>query len=448
MADRFDAIVVGMGPGGEVVAGRLLEGGLKIAVVERELIGGECAYWACIPSKTLLRPPAVRGEAARAPGVSTPDLQWREAAAYRDYMVRHLDDAKQVEEYEERGAAVFKGAGRLQGPGRVVLDGRTLSAEHVILATGSEPRWPPIEGLASVSVWTNREATLLEEIPRRAVLIGGGPVGIELGQMLARFGSEVVIVHQPARLLEREDARVGELVRTALEADGIGVRLGRRVRKARRGAGETHLELDDGSSLTTDIVVIGSGRSPRVRELGLESVGISLDEGRIPIDERCRAAEGLWAVGDVTGHLLFTHVAKYQGRIAAANILGKPASADYRAIPRVVFSEPEVAAVGLNQEDARRQGLDVATCVMKLPDAIARPWTYERDPRGELGLMADRDRRVLVGAWAVAPLAGEWIHHAGLAIRAEIPIETLLDTVAQFPTYCEAYQKGLEQLEL
>ncbi len=448
MAERYDAIVLGMGPGGEVAASRLLKGGKKVAIVERELIGGECAYWACIPSKTLLRPPEARSEAARAAGAGTPALELKEAFDYRDYMIRNLDDSGQVEGYEGQGASVFKGEGRITGPGKVEVDGETLHADHIVIATGSDATIPPIEGIEDVSVWTNREATTLKEIPQRAVLVGGGPVGIELGQMVARFGSQVTIVQHADRLINREDPKVGELIKGYLEEEGIDVRVGRKVTKARKDGDAAIVELDDGSEVATDVVVIGAGRAPRIRDIGLQSVGIEPDKKGLPIDERCRLAEGLWALGDVTGVALFTHVAMYQGRIVADNILGKERRADYRGIPRVVFSDPEIAAAGLTEEQAKEQGIEVATATVELPNAIARPWTYEENPRGQLGLVADRGRRVLVGAWAVAPQAGEWIHQASQAIRAEIPIEKLLDSVAQFPTYSEAYLKGLEKLDL
>ncbi len=448
MSERFDVVVLGMGPGGEVAADRLIQGGMKVAVVERELIGGECAYWACIPSKTLLRPVEARAEAGRAAGTESPGLDWAGAAAYRDFMIRHLDDARQVQGYEECGATVVKGKGRLAGPGVVEVEGRRLAADHVVVATGSDPKVPPIPGLGAVPFWTNREATTLQEIPGRAVLLGGGPVGIELGQMLVRFGAEVVLVHSAPRLMDREELRVGELLKAGFEADGVDVRVGRRAVAVQRDGPGVRVDLDDGAKVSGDVVVVGTGRKPRIADLGLESIGLRPEGSGLPVDDRCRLRDGLWVVGDVTGVQLFTHVAKYQGRVAAANILGRPLRADYRSIPRVVFSDPEIAAVGLSEEEARKRGIDVATATVELANAIARPWTYERDPRGELKLVADRRRRILVGIWVVAPLAGEWIHQAVLAIRAETPIEILLDTVAQFPTYTEAYLKGLEKLDL
>jgi dihydrolipoamide dehydrogenase len=448
----FDVIVIGAGPGGEVAASRLIAGGLRVALVERELIGGECAYWACIPSKTLLRPPEARAEAANTAGLSTPEQDWPAIRDYRDFMIRHLDDTAQVTGYEKQGATVLKGAARLVGraPWRVQVGERQLSATHVVLATGSEPLRPPVAGLDQVPVWTNREATTLREIPDRAVMIGGSAVGVELGQFLARMGTDVTIVQRGPRLLGREEPRVGELVTTYLRRDGISLRLGRQVATARRDGADTVVELDDGSTIRTGVVVLGAGRRPRTRDLGLDTVGIQLSgNGALPVDQHCRVTEdGLWALGDVTGIALFTHVAMYQGRVVADTLLGKSRRADYTAIPRVVFASPEIAAAGLTTGQARERGIHHATAELDLADSIARPWTYETNPTGTLGLLADRERRVLVGAWAVAPLAGEWIHQAALAIRAAVPIDTLLDSIAQFPTFSEAYLKAAEKLSL
>lgn len=456
MTDRFDVIVLGMGPGGEVAASRLLAAGRRVAVVEHELIGGECAYWACIPSKTLLRPPETRAEADRAAGVDRPALHWPALRDYRDWMIRHLDDSRQITGYEKQGATVIKGTGRLvgrtpDGQLRVEAHGHTLQAAHVIVATGSETTRPPIDGLENVPVWTNREATTLTDIPQQVLMLGGSAVGVELAQFLARMGTHVTLVERDSQLVPKEEPQLGELARLALQTDGIDVRLGRQARRATRHNHGAHVELDDGSTVDVDVVVLGTGRRPRVHDLGLDTVGVDVAalHGRgLPVDEQCRLSDGLWAIGDVTGKALFTHVAKYQARIVADTICGRPRRATYDGIPRVIFTDPEIAAVGMTTATARDRGVDVTTTEVDLPAAIARPWTYETDPRGTLGLLVDSHQRVLIGAWAVAPLAGEWIHQAALAIRATVPIDTLLDQVAQFPTYTEAYLHGLEQLNL
>ena len=447
MSARYDAVVLGAGPAGEVAVSRLNGQGLKVALVERELVGGECGYWACIPSKTLLRPPEARSEAERSAGVAAPELSWPEVAAYRDTMVRHLDDSAQVSGYREEGVDVFRGEGRIAGPGRVEVDGQVLQTDRVIVATGSDASIPPIDGLEQAGYWTNREATTLAEIPESIVILGGGPVGVELGQLMRRFGARVTIVEHGERLLSREGPAVGELIAQSLRDEGLEIRLGAKATAVERRDGERMVRLDDGDQVSGRELLVATGRAPRVHGIGLESIGIDPDPEGLEVDERCRAAEGVWAIGDVTGVMALTHVGMYQGRITAQDIAGGQPRADYAAIPRVVFSDPEVAAVGLTEQQARQNGIEVATARVALAEAIARPSTYEENPRGDLGLIADNQRQVLIGAWAVAPMASEWIHYAALAIKTQTPLAVLRDTVAQFPTFTEAYLNGLEHLE-
>ena len=447
MSARYDAVVLGAGPAGEVAVSRLNGQGLKVALVERELVGGECGYWACIPSKTLLRPPEARSEAERSAGVAAPELSWPEVAAYRDTMVRHLDDSAQVSGYRDEGVDVFRGEGTIAGPGQVEVDGQLLQTERVIVATGSDASIPPIDGLEDAGYWTNREATTLAEIPESVGILGGGPVGVELGQFMRRFGARVTIVEHGERLLSREDPAVGELIAQSLRDEGLEIRLGAKATAVERRDGERMVRLDDGDQVSGRELLVATGRAPRVHGIGLESIGIDPDPEGLDVDERCRAAEGVWAIGDVTGVMALTHVGMYQGRITAQDIAGGQPRADYAAIPRVVFSDPEVAAVGLTEQQARQDGIEVATARVALAEAIARPSTYEENPRGDLGLIADNQRQVLIGAWAVAPMASEWIHYAALAIKTQTPLAVLRDTVAQFPTFTEAYLNGLEHLE-
>jgi pyruvate/2-oxoglutarate dehydrogenase complex dihydrolipoamide dehydrogenase (E3) component len=449
MSEQFEAIVIGMGPGGEVAASQLLRAGKRVAVVERELIGGECGYWACVPSKTLLRPPEAKGGVDRAAGVGDAQLDWPATRDYRDYMIRHLDDTNQVKGYEKAGATVLKGVARIAGPGRVDVDGRAYFADHIVVATGSDAFIPPIPGLDEVTVWTNREATTLTEIPRRAVMIGGSAAGVELGLFLRRYGARVTILERSARLLSREEPRPSELTEQYLREEGIDVRTSTSAVRARKDGEDTVVELDSGDKVRCDVIVVGTGRTPRAGDLGLESVGIELGErGEVVVDERCRAADGVWALGDVTGVMPFTHVAMYMGRVIADNIAGKKRTARYDGIPRVVFTDPEVAAVGLTTQQADQRGLSHVAAEVNLANAITRPWTYEKDPRGHLGVLADRDRRILLGAWAVGPQASEWIHTAALAVREQIPIERLLDQVAQYPTYNEGWLSAIQRLKL
>jgi pyruvate/2-oxoglutarate dehydrogenase complex dihydrolipoamide dehydrogenase (E3) component len=446
MDDRFDVVILGAGPGGEVAVNTLLKAGKRIALVEQEVIGGECANWGCIPSKTLLRPTELMGKASRAAGIMTPALEFERLAAYRDEIVAHHDDSRRISNYEERGVTVIKASGTIAGPGRVEAAGRILETDAIVVATGAEAIVPPIPGLAEAGFWTNREATDIAEIPESAVVIGGGAVGIEIAQFLARFGSRVTLLQGADRLAEREDHHIGDALADILEGDGIDIRLGRRAMSARLEDGERVVVLDDGTEARGDVVVIGTGRRARTRGIGLESVGIEPGPRGIEIDERCRAGEGVWAVGDVTGVAQFTHVAKYQGRIAAMDIGGIATKADYRAIPRVIFTDPEVAAVGMTEEQAREAGIDVVTAIIDLPTSIARPYTFQEHPTGSFGIVVDSERQLLLGAWAVAPLASEWIHQAVLAIRAEIPVAVLKDTIAQFPSFSEAFGTALRAL--
>jgi dihydrolipoamide dehydrogenase len=447
MENRFDVVIIGAGPGGEVALNTLAKEGLRLVLLEENVIGGECSNWGCIPTKTLLRPTELKGKSMRAAGIMTPALEWPALSAYRNYMVSDHDDSRSIERYEGRGITVLKERGRIAGPNRVEANGRVLETEAIILATGSEAVVPPIPGLMEAGYWTNREATDLTEIPESAVVIGGGAVGIELGQFLARFGSRVTLVQGGDRLADREAPEIGDYLYEILTGDGIDVRLGAHAQAVRHDNGTRVVELDDGREAAGEVVIVAVGRRPRTQGLGLETVGIEPTRRGIGVDERCRAGDGVWAIGDVTGVAAFTHVAKYQGRIAATDILGHPAKADYRAVPRVTFTDPEVAAVGITTEgDARAQGFEPASVVIDLPTSIARPYTFQEKPHGKFGVVVDSARDVMLGAWAVAPLASEWIHLAVLAIRAEIPVPVLKDTIAQFPSFSEAFGAALRAL--
>lgn len=449
MTEHFDVAILGMGPGGETAAGRLLKAGRTVAVIERELIGGECAYWACVPSKTVLRPPEAATEVQRAAGVSGAELDWPATSAYRDYMIRNLDDSAQIDGYRRRGATVIKGSGQIVQPGLVRAGDREITADQIIIATGSDPIIPTLEGSDHIEVWTNRETYTAKELPGRVVVVGGSAVGIETSTFLRRFGVHVTLVHRGTRLLEREEPRAGELAQTSLEEAGVTIKLGVSAKRAKRTAKGSVLVLEDGTEIPTDVVMMATGRVARTAGLGFEDVGVGFDlHGNVIIDDQCRAAKNVWAIGDVTGVMPFTHVAMYQGRIAADAILGDSRRASYGGIPRVVFADPEIAATGLTQNQADAQGLNTVATELDLAKTITRPWTFEEKPRGHLGLLADVDRKILIGAWAVSPLAGEWIHQASLAIREQIPIDRLLDQVAQYPTYSESYLVALEHLKL
>ena len=448
MDEVFDVAIIGMGPGGEVAADRLLTGGKKVIAFESELIGGECAYWACIPSKTVLRGPEVKLEAARTAGVGASELNWEQARDYRDYMARNLDDSAQLAGYIQRGAQVVRGRASITGPGRVRANGQEYLAHHIIIATGTEPVIPDFPGVGDITAWSNREVYTLTELPTSVAIVGASAVALETASFLTGFGVEVTLINRSDRLLRREEPEVSALAEKYVRELGVTVLARTSVVGGKRGhLGESELELSNGTSLKVDAVIFATGRTPRTDELDAARAGATLDgRGNVRIDEHCWAAEGLWAIGDVTGVMPFTHVAKYQGRVVADCILGADRIASYDGIPRVVFANPEIAAVGLTREQAESRGINAASIHVNLPETLARPWTYEQEPRGDLGILVDRHRRVLLGAWAVAPLAGEWIHQASLAIRGEVSLEVLRDSVAQFPSYNEAYLVALDRL--
>jgi pyruvate/2-oxoglutarate dehydrogenase complex dihydrolipoamide dehydrogenase (E3) component len=444
MADRYDAIVIGAGVAGQVCAEDLAAGGMKVACCERELVAGECGYWACIPSKTLLRPGEVLSEARQAPGareaISGP-INVTEALAWRNFQVSDWDDSHQAGALTDNGVELRRGDARLDGPNEVEIDGKLLQTERLVIATGSDPLIPPIDGLRDLDdVWTNREATALTEIPRRLIVLGGGPVGVELGQALARLGASVAIAEGEDRLLPNEAPALGDALEEALSAEGIELRLGAKASSAEPRGGGYSLSFEDGSELRGDELLVATGRKPRVHGFGLDTAGIDPAGSAkgIAVDERMRAAEGVWAIGDVTGIWPFTHVGKYQGRVAAADILGRDVTADYRAVPRVVFTDPQIAAVG--EQDGPASG----TAQL---DSISRTSTYSREydqHPGFLTVVSDGEK--LIGAHAVGPEAGEWLQQATLAIKAEVPVDVLRQTIQPYPTFSEAFVYALKDL--
>ncbi len=443
MSDAFDVVVLGGGPAGEHCAARLVEGGARVAIVERELLGGECSYYGCIPSKTLLRPGEALQAAREAPGAREAVAGALDPAAvfaWRDFMVSELDDAGQVAWADEAGIDVVRGHGRRAGRGRVVAGERTLLTADVVVATGSDAVIPPVPGLRDLSgVWTNRHATSVREVPRRLLVLGGGPVGVELGQAVARMGGEVAIVEGAEHLLAREPRALGEALADALTVDGIDLHCGVHAIAAARDGGEYVLELSDGTTLRGDRLLVATGRRPRTAGLGLETAGVQPGRAGIAVDERMSAGDGVWAIGDVTGIWPLTYVGKYQGRVAASNILGRPREADYSAVPRVVFTDPQVAAVG----DA--DGPVTATVALA---EVARTATYTRayaTRPGFMTLVSDGER--LTGAHAVGPEAGEWMQQATVAIRARIPLDVMSDVIQPFPTFSEVFLHALQALE-
>ena len=435
---------MGGGVAGEHFVGALrrLDAEIAITLVERELVGGECSYWACMPTKTMLRATDVFASVRHAPGATeamTGPIDSARVFEWRDWVTSGRDDSGQEDWLRDQGAELVRGEARVSDRGAVAVDGRELAYDHLVIATGSLPVAPDISGLADVEHWTSREATETLAVPESLVVLGGGAVGCELAQFFHRVGSRVTLVQSADRLLPRTDPDAGELVLRAFQEDGIDVRLDASVESVHPGG---EVELAGGDTIRAERLLVATGRKANVEGFGFEELGVELNPRGVVVDDRMAAAANVWAIGDATGISQFTHVGKYQARVAARNVAGGDARADYRAIPATIFTDPQVAAVGTTSGDG------LVSSTWSLGDT-PRTSTYERPKRdGFVKLIADPARGVLVGAVAVGPEAGEWLQQATLAIRAEVPIDILLDTIQPYPTFSEAVFFAARELNL
>jgi pyruvate/2-oxoglutarate dehydrogenase complex dihydrolipoamide dehydrogenase (E3) component len=453
--EETDIVVIGMGPGGEDAAGRLAEAGLHVTGVEAKLVGGECPYWGCVPSKMMIRAANLLAEARRIPGMAgaaTVDPDWAPVARrIRDEATDSWNDKVAVDRFTGKGGHFVRGSARITGRDEVTVDTangpRVLRVRRgIVIATGTEPAIPPIPGLAGTPYWTNREAIETEEVPQSLIVLGGGAVGAELAQVFARFGSHVTVVEALPRLLPAEEPEAGELLEAVFTGEGIAVRTGSRAERVSHDGQRFTLELAGGEAFTAQRLLVATGRRSDLAALGVGAYGLDERAKAIKTDERMRAAEGLWAIGDITGKGAFTHVAMYQAGVAVRDILrqdGPPA--DYRAVPRVTFTDPEIGSVGLTENQAREQGVAIRAGAAYVPSS-ARAWIHKAGNEGLIKLIEDADRGVLVGATSAGPAGGEVLGALAVAVHGQVPVEDLRTMIYAYPTFHRGIEDALHSL--
>lgn len=448
MTEQFDAIVIGAGVGGETCAHRLRTNGMRVALVEREFIGGECAFWASVPDATLMGPANARWRAQALAGIASPAMASPRSLTPSEILFTSLDEAAQIEAIEREGGSFIRGSARFTGRGQIAVDGRHLRSPHIIIATGSVSAIPQIPGLSKTGFWTNREATTAEAIPPSVVVLGGEGQAIEIGQMFRLYGADVIIITRRDHLLINEDPAIGKLLARHLRQQGIRVVVGHRVRQVTRDNDQTCVvALDDGSDVHAQALVVATRRWPRTDGLYLGKAGVQHDASGIKIDEMCRAAPGVWAVGAVTGIGQLSHIAQYQARIAADDILGQPHPVHYDSVPHVYYTDPQIAVTGCpSAETNGHRPPHTVSVAVDLQEKKAHPTSARKAPSGTLTLIADATQGTLVGAWAAATEASDWIQLAVLAIRSKTPLGVLRDTLEQFPPFGEIYLSAVDQL--
>jgi len=447
---EVDVVVLGLGPGGEYAAQKLAEAGLEVVGIDRDLVGGECPFYGCIPSKMMIRAANALGEARRVDVLAghaevTPD--WGVVATRIDKQAtNHWDDASHVERLEAAGVRIVRGEGRLAGAGTVrVGEDVYVGARGVVLNVGTSPARLPIEGLADTPYWTNREIMKVTELPESLAVIGGGPIGCELAQAFSRFGSQVTVLEMADRLLPPEEPESSELVARVFAEEGIRVETGVTIERVDHDGGRFTVTTDRGAVEATQLLV-AAGRSPNLPDIGLETVGLDPDARTVTTDERMRAGERLWAVGDITGHGPFTHVSMYQGEVAVRDVLGQPGfPATYHAVSRVTFTDPEVGSVGMTEQQARDAGIDIRIGYADIAES-SRGWIHQQGAEGLLKLVADADRGVLVGASSVGPTGGEVLGLLALAVHAEVPLERIASMHYAYPTFHRAVDVAVTSL--
>jgi len=450
--EQVDVVVVGMGPGGEEVAGRLAESHLDVIGIDQRLLGGECPYYGCVPSKMMIRAANALAEGHRIPLLAG---QAQVAPAWLPVNVRirneatdNWDDKVAVERFEGKGGRFVRGHGKLTGPNTVSVDGRDFEARRgVVLNIGTEPAVPPIPGLAGTPFWTNREAIRATELPASLLVLGGGAIGAELAQVFARFGSHVTVVEAMPTLLPQEEPESGELLAQVFTREGINVRVGAKVTGVRHESRTFTVSLANGETLTSQELLVATGRRVDLAAAGLDALGVDASARAVPVDSRLRVAPGVWAVGDMTGKGAFTHVSMYQAEIVVADILGASGvpAADYRALPRVTFTDPEVASVGMTQAQAADAGIDVLVGKADIA-ATSRGWIHGPGNDGFIRLIADAGRRTLLGATVIGPSGGEVMAALQVAIVAEVPVDRLLHMIYAYPTFHRGILDALRDL--